>query len=491
MIDHYSSAREMLAALSARKISASDLLELHIGRIQAHDSAINAVVVRDFERAREQAKTASATASDSQPLAGLPMTIKESINISGLPTCAGIEQARNFVSAHDGLTAHRLKSAGAVLMGKTNIPVELADWQSNNPVYGRTCNPYRLDRSPGGSSGGSSAALAAGFTPLEVGSDIGGSVRVPAAFCGVFGHRPSETALARSGQFPVPPMYNPMQLLGVQGPMARTPGDLRLAMDVLAGPEIGEEVAWQIKLPAPRREKLKEYRVAMLPTPEWVPMDPSIRQAKHALIESLATEGCQVTEAQPDAFGDWREYWQLYMRLLGAMLGARAPADVRAERIAYLKEVDNDSSLLFCDGMSADVQQLFAWIGQRNEIRLSWQRFFKDFDVVVAPAVMRNAYEHIDLPGSPIISAAKLNIEVDGKTLPYTEQLFYPGLCTLPGLPSTAFPVGKDPDGLPIGLQAIGPYLEDHTPLHFLECLEQAGISNFSPPPSLASSAAR
>lgn len=485
MIDHYSSARQMLAALHERKISPPELLELHLQRIEAHDAQINAVVVRDFERARQAAKE-SVTASPAGILHGLPMTIKESINVTGLPTCAGIEQARDFVSSHDGLTAVRLKEAGAILMGKTNVPVELADWQSNNPVYGRTVNPYNLARSPGGSSGGSSAALAAGFTPLEVGSDIGGSVRVPAAFCGVFGHRPSDSAMARSGQFPVAPMYNPAMLLSVQGPLARTPGDLRLAMDVLAGPEIGEETAWRITLPPPRQKALKDYRVAMFSAPEWVGLDPSIRQAQEQLVESLATEGCEVSMTEPDGLGDWREYWKLYIRLLGVMLGARAPVDVSRERIEYLTKVGNENSLLFCEGMRADVPQLFTWIAQRNEIRLAWQHFFKSQDVFIAPAVMRNAYEHIDLPGSPIISSAKLNIQVDGKEVPYPQQLFYPGICTLPGLPATAFPVGRDPDGLPIGLQAIGPYLEDHTPLHFLECLEQAGISHFAPPPAMA-----
>jgi len=292
--------------------------------------------------------------------------------------------------------------------------------------------------------------------------------------------------MARSGKFPLPPMYNPATLLSVQGPMARTPGDLRLAMDILAGPEIGEETAWQIKLPAPRQDTLKDFRIAMFTVPDWVPLDTSIRQAQEALIDSLATEGCQVSMSEPQGMGDWRASWHLYLRLLGAMLGARAPAGAREERIAHLSKVGDETSMHLCEGMRADVAQFFTWIAQRNEIRSAWQQFFKSHDVLIAPAVMRNAYEHIDLPGSPIISAAEVMIEVDGKSVPYPEQLFYPGICTLPGLPATAFPLGRDSDGLPIGLQAIGPYLEDHTPLRFLECLEQAGISTFAPPPAMA-----
>src|SRR5207253_1263913 len=169
--------------------------------------------------------------------------------------------------------AMRVQGAGAVVMAKTNVPQMLSDWQSNNPVYGRTNNPWDLGRTPGGSTGGGAAALAAGLTPLEFGSDIGGSIRVPAAFCGVYGHRPSETAMPRSGQFPMPPMPNAAVVMGVQGPMARSAEDLELALDVAAGPEVGEDVAWEIAIPAARRDRLAGFRLAVLPPLDWVPVD--------------------------------------------------------------------------------------------------------------------------------------------------------------------------------------------------------------------------
>lgn len=234
-MDPFASATELLADLRAAKFAASDLTELYIRRIEMYDTKLNAVVVRDFARARQAARAADK--GDAGALHGLPMTLKESINVAGLGTTCGVPDWKTFVSEHDAPAWSRLRAAGAVLMGKTNVPPMLADWQSSNPIHGRTNNPWDLARTPGGSSGGSAAALAAGLTALEVGSDIGGSIRVPAAFCGVYGHRPSETLLPRSGQFPIPPLPNAAVVMGVQGPLARSAEDLELALSVLAGAE--------------------------------------------------------------------------------------------------------------------------------------------------------------------------------------------------------------------------------------------------------------
>src|SRR5512145_1522624 len=272
-IDAFATAVDMLAALRARRVSAVELLELHRKRIERHNPELNAIVEPDFERARRDAESADALRArgEDAPLRGLPMTLKESINVRGLRTTAGMTAWKDFRSEHDAPVTQRVKSAGAVVMAKTNVPQMLSDWQSSNPVYGRTNNPWDLARTPGGSTGGGSAALAAGLTPLEFGSDIGGSIRVPAAFCGIFGHRPSETAMPRSGQFPYPPMPNAAVVMGVQGPMARSAEDLELALDVAAGADTGEDVAWRLALPAARRERLAGFRVAVLPTLDWVP----------------------------------------------------------------------------------------------------------------------------------------------------------------------------------------------------------------------------
>src|SRR5438552_7801225 len=309
-IDAFATAVDMLAALRARRVSAVELLELHLKRIARHNPELNAIVELDFERARREAEAADTRRArgEDAPLRGLPMTLKESINVRGLRTTAGMSQRKEFHSEHPAPVTTRVKGAGAAVMAKTNVPQMLADWQSVNPVYGRTNNPWDLGRTPGGSTGGGAAALAAGLTPLEFGSDIGGSIRVPAAFCGVYGHRPSETAMPRSGQFPMPPMPNAAVVMGVQGPLARSADDLELALDVAAGPEAGEDVAWKLSIPPARRDRLADVRVAVLPAIDWVPVDGEVATALDSVAARLGRLGCQVKTAQPDALADHRAH---------------------------------------------------------------------------------------------------------------------------------------------------------------------------------------
>ena len=330
-LDAFAPATEMLAALRARRVSAVELLDLHLERIARLNPPLNAIVEPDFERARRDAAGADTRRArgENAPLLGLPMTLKESINVRGLRTTAGMPFWKDFRSEHDAPVTTRVKGAGAVVMAKTNVPQMLADWQSNNPVYGRTNNPWDLARTPGGSTGGGAAALAAGLTPLEFGSDIGGSIRVPAAFCGVYGHRPSETAMPRSGQFPFPPLPNAAVVMGVQGPLARWAEDLEIALDIAAGPEVGEDVGWRLSIPAARRERLSEFRVAVLPTIEWLPLDAEIAAALDSLVSRLGRIGCRIKTAQPDALGDHREHYAFYLTLLAAVTSARLPAEQR------------------------------------------------------------------------------------------------------------------------------------------------------------------
>ncbi len=251
---------------------------------------------------------------------------------------------KGYVSPHDAPATARLRAAGSVLLGKTNVPPALADWQSANPIHGRTSNPWETGRSPGGSSGGSAAALAAGRTALEVGSDIGGSIRVPAAFCGVYGHRPSETLLPKSGQFPMPPLPNAAVVMGVQGPLARSAEDLDLALSILAGPDVGEDVAWRVELPRARRERLADFRVAVLPPIPWLGVDGQIAAALDDLASQLGRLGCTVKQAQPDGLGDHREHHTLYRSLLSAVTSARIDEETRRKRIAMYEKRDDDFS---------------------------------------------------------------------------------------------------------------------------------------------------
>src|SRR5437667_14018 len=369
-LDPFTTAGDMLRALAGRRVSAVELLELHVVRIARHDGTLNAIVTRDFERARRQAEAADTARARGEegPLLGLPMTLKESINVTGLRTTVGVPEWSRFVSDHDAPATTRVRKAGAVIVGKTNVPPVLADWQADNPIFGRTVNPWDPARTPGGSTGGGAAALAAGLTPLEVGSDIGGSIRVPAAFCGVYGHKPSETALPRSGQFPYPPMPNAAVAMGVQGPLARSAEDLELSLGVLAG------------------------------------------------------------------------------------AGA-------AEYIGYF--------------------------GQRERFRAAWGTFFREWDVLLAPITLGPAFPHLPKPYPPDAKSLHDTLEVGGRKVLYDLQLVYPGVATLAGQPATAFPVGLTHAGLPIGLQAIGPYLEDRTPIRFAALVARE-IGGFTPPPRFA-----
>src|SRR5262245_2607071 len=295
-VDVFSSATDLLRAIRTGGLSAPELTDLYIRRIERHDGRLNAVVVRDFDRARQQARAADQARArgETKALLGLPMTLKESINVNGLGTTCGVPEWKGYVSQHDATAAARTRAAGAVLLGKTNVPPMLADWQSANPVFGRTRNPWDLSRTPGGSSGGGAAAIAAGLCALEVGSDIGGSIRVPAAFCGIYGHRPSETLLPKSGQFPFPPMPNSVGVMAVQGPIARSAEDLELALSILAGPDLGEAVAWRVELPAARHQRLDEFRVGVLPPVPWVALDDRIAAALEDVTARLARAGCAV-----------------------------------------------------------------------------------------------------------------------------------------------------------------------------------------------------
>jgi amidase len=482
-IDPFASATDLLTALRAGRMTSSDLTDLYIRRIERHDGRLNAVVVRDFERARQRARAADEAAARGEraTLLGLPITLKESINVVGLETTCGVPEWKGYVSPHDAPAAARLRAAGTVLLGKSNVPPMLADWQSDNPIYGRTGNPWDTGRTPGGSSGGAAAALAAGLTALEVGSDIGGSIRVPAAFCGVYGHRPSETLLPKSGQFPMPPLPNAAAVMGVQGPLARSAEDLELALSVLAGPDVGEDVAWRVELPSARRERLADFRVAVLPPIPWLHVDGQLAGALEELASRLGRLGCAVGQAQPGALGDHREHYGLYRSLLSAATSARVDEETRRQRVAMYEKADDEFSRAQLRGLTGRPGDYIAWNARREQFRAGWRTFFRDWDVLLAPAMNVLAYPHIERAWPPDDSDLTLTFSVDGRAVPYLHGLVYPAVSTVAGQPATAFPVGRSREGLPMGLQAIGPYLEDRTPIRFAALLARE-IGGFTRP---------
>jgi len=477
-IDAFASATDMLQALRNRQISAVELLELHLDRIERYNSRINAIVVPNYAAARKAAAAADTarTRGEDRPLLGLPLTIKDCIYVQGLPTTGGVPERANAIAAEDSILAARVRAAGAIMMGKTNVPPYAGDIQAWNPLFGRTDNPWNLDRTPGGSSGGSAAALAAGLTPLEFGGDFAGSIRQPAAFCGVYGHKASETALARTGHFPGGLLPNAAVGMAVQGPLARSAHDLALAFDVVAGPDVGEDAAWQLAMPPARHKRLADYRVAIMPPIPWLPVDDEIMRAQEELAMKLDQAGAHVAVTQPELFGDLREYHKLYLSVFWALMyTGRSVAD-RAREAAEFRASEDEWLNAYADGIEASASDYIIWYSRREQYRAAYRAFFRDWDVLITPCNIVNAFPHDDRP------MAERTVIVNGHPISYDLQMVHPGLANFSGHPATAFPAGQTHDGLPIGLQATGPYLEDYTPMHFAALVAEA-FGGFQAPP--------
>jgi len=458
-------------------VSAVELLELYLGRVARYNPQLNAVVTFNEDARRDAAAADAARAhGDDKPLLGLPLTIKDCIDVAGLRGTAGVPAHAERRPATDAPVVARLRAAGAVIMGKTNVPPYAGDWQTDNKLFGRANNPWDLGRTPGGSTGGGAAALAAALTPLEFGSDIGGSIRIPAAFCGVYGHRPSETALPRSGHFPGSPLPNSGAVMAAQGPLARAADDLELALDVVAGPEAGEDAAWRLDLPPARHAHLPDYRVAVLPPLDWLPVDDEIMTARQSLVDALRRAGVTVDTAAPDGFGDLRDYYALYRSLLWVSMSAgwteerrRAAAQDMRAGAGLFAEAD-------ARGLEGGAGDYLAWLDRRERYRAAYRAFFRSWDVLLAPATPCPAFPHDDAP------FARRRLTINGQQVAYDLMSAYPALATLAGQPATAFPVGLTRAGLPIGLQAVGPYLEDRTPICFAALVARE-LGGFRRPP--------
>ena len=482
----FKTAVELSAALKAKKISAVELARDAIGRIERHDDKINAVCVRDFERALEAAREADAALArgETEPLLGIPLTVKESYNIAGLPTTWGIPTQKDFIAAEDALAVTRVRDAGGVILGKTNVPLGLGDWQSYNEIYGVTKNPFDLGRTPGGSSGGSSAALAAGYGPLSLGSDIGGSLRVPAFHCGVYAHKPTFALAPSRGH--TPPPFQPLPLdrdLAVIGPMARSAADLSLLLDVIAGPDPLEAgKAYRLELPPPRHHALKDFRVLVIDSDPLLPTDRSVRGAIEKLALDLGKAGVTVARTSP-LLPDFAASSRLYMRMLMSFLGANFPVDVYQGAQTGAANLSPDDRSLAAERLRGIVLSHRDWVmaeGGRAHLRAQWRKLFETFDAVICPIMPTPAYPHDHSP-----EQEKRKIMIDEADHVYADQLAWPGVATLPGLPATAIPLGLSADGLPVGVQIVGPFLEDRTPLKLAELIERE-FGGFIPPPMFA-----
>ena len=426
-------------AIRTRKISVAEAVDAAITRAGRDDAAIDALAVPDFERACETARRMdSAPRQLNQPLFGVPMTIKESFDVAGLPTTFGHPEFRDQLAAHDAALVRRLKAAGAIIIGKTNVPVDLTDWQSFNPVYGRTANPHDPDRSPGGSSGGSAAAVASGIVPGEFGTDIGGSVRVPAHFCGVWGHKTTWGLIPKHGHdFPgmsrrdgfVAAHDSP---LSIAGPLARNAPDLAVLT------EVGAEV------PLRRRPKpLKECRLLAITALPNAPVDASVMEPTEAALEQLARAGVRIDRSSallPDQALQYRHY----LKMMNVVMARGAPAP---------------------DGKRASATDWFGLLDAQATCIAQWEALFAEYDFVLAPPAPVLAVPHSDR------AVFRGTLLINGKDEPGGNALAWAGLATFPNLPATVLPIGSGTylgSTLPCGMQVIGPRWSD------LDCIAAA-----------------
>ena len=451
----FKSATELTAAIRSGEINSLDLLNLYLESIERDNDKINAVVALDVEGARvraAEADKAHARGESWGPLHGLPMTVKDVFEVVGMPATSGDPVLKDYKPESNAIAVQRLIDAGAVIFGKTNVPYHAMDVQSYNTIYGTTNNPWDLSRTPGGSSGGSAAALAAGFTPLELGSDIGGSVRFPAHYSGVFGHKPTFGIVPRYGHIPpmpgqVPPDVMPMVPLFVVGPLARSADDLELALEVLTGPGKKGEGGSRPELLPPRRRQLKDYRVGLWLTDSnsGAEIDTEVYAVLQEAVGKLRSAGLDIDEtARPDISINQMDF--IFGQIFNQMIMGSLP--------------------------------LPDWIvSKQKDIQAKWAAFFEDYDVLLAPVSPTVAFQH-DHKGTIMTRW----LTVNGKQKPMLNNMTWTRMAIVSGLPATVAPVGLSDSGLPVGIQIIGGRLEDRTTIDFAKGLS-ALIGGFVAPP--------
>lgn len=472
----FGTAMQAVKALRSGVISSRELTEHVFKRIAKHNPKINAFVTLIEEQAMGQAKKAdelTARKRASGKLHGLPIVVKDSFATAGVRTTSGSKLFEKYVPKEDAVVAARLKAAGAIIVGKTNLPEFAADWQSYNQVAGVTNNPWDVSRTPGGSTGGGAAALAAGLGFLEIGSDIGGSIRIPSHFCGLFGHKPTIDVVPLAGHIPPPPGALAPAELPVAGPLARSADDLLLELEVVAGPSPEEAVAYRWTMPKPRKTKLGEYKIGFVIDDPFCPVDSAMKEVLAGMVESLRKGGAQLTEGWPKGVNPQAMH-ENYMFLLSAILNAALPEATVKEMLTSVESGVKDPWILGATTRHRD------W-GRQSEMRYRaravWREYFKTFDAFLLPVNFVPAYPH---DHKSDLFTRKLATSEGERS--YIDQSKWIGFATLTGCPATVAPVGRTKSGLPVGIQIMGPYLEDATPIDIALKLAQT-IGGFASPP--------
>jgi amidase len=481
-VSTFATADQLARAVRTKQISAAELLELTFQRIDRINPTLDAIVWECREEAKTRARRADEALAKGHAvgaLHGVPVTIKEAFAYRESPNTWGLPALKDRRSPRTATAVERLESAGAITIGKTNVPVMLGDWQSYNPVYGTTNNPWDVTRTAGGSTGGGAAAVAAGLGALTLGSDLNGSIRIPAHFCGVYGHKPSLELISTAGFQPGPwdgaPGY-PMDL-SVVGPMARSARDLSLALTVLGGPGADQAKAWTWRMPAPRHTRLSDFRVGYVFDDDLAPLASEIRTLYEQTLSALRKAGAPIEQGWPDGIDPHAQ-----MSTFGFLLGALLAADMdRAQRDRARERFERDPNDVFA---AAAVEPHARWLREtqrRLTCRARWQQYFETHDVFLLPVTVTAAFPHDHR--EPIDARV---IETDAGTRPYVQAIpYWSAPATLAGLPATVAPIGRTQAGLPVGIQIIAPMWEDGTSIELADRLTGL-MGGFTPPSEAA-----
>jgi amidase len=478
----YESPFTLAEAIKAQTLSSIEVLEFFLDRVATHNLALNAVVALDVDRAKARAAAADTAAKNGEdwgPLHGVPITIKDALCTEGLVTVGGIPECKDNIPANNALAVQRYVDAGAIIFGKTNVPFMSSDLQSYNDVYGTTNNPWNVDRTCGGSSGGAAASVAAGLTPLELGSDIGGSIRTPSHFNGVFGHKPSFGIVSQRGHLPPGDGVLSEGDLSVVGPIGTRPDDLEKALDILAAPNPEEARAYTINLPPARTTDPKQLRVAVWSDDEYCKTDSEIVAAIEAAADSLEQAGASVDRSARPAISFEKSHVN-YGHMLMAAMGSGMPDavfDMMKDIAEQSDPGDISPSIMQARGIASSHREWNQQMEKRAHLRAAWSRVFNDYDVLLCPSAHVTAFPHDHTPDM----TARTHT-VNGETRDYMDILKWAGLTLNTLLPVTATPIATSSEGLPIGVQVVADYLEDKTALAVAKMLEQHHRP-FTPPP--------
>ncbi len=449
----FSSTTQLAAAIRAGEVSATEVLEAHLAQIATHNPALNAVVTMDAEQAHKRAREAGEALARGEiwgPLHGVPFTLKDAHATAGMRTTTGFPPL-DHVPHEDSTVTARLKAAGGILLGKTNVAMLLADYQTTNPIFGRTNNPWNSERTPGGSSGGAAAALAAGMTPFDIGTDLSASIRIPAHFCGVCGLKPTEQRVPLTGLIPGLQTPRSVRIMSCIGPMARTAEDLALLYSIIAGPDGRDTEVQPVPVDEMPNLALKNLRVAFAPTFPGFPVAVEIRTAVEELAKQLSPMCAAVEEATLPQV-DFNQELMNAGALIGMMVGAFQPEE--QERPATLA-------------------QYLEALDRRDQSILAWEQFFEKWDVLLCPPSMVTAFPHCE-PGSPL--------HVDGQEVIYWMISAHGTLFNYTGHPAVVLPYKLDRDGLPIGIQMVGKRWDESRLLAMAKALSEV-TGAFQRPP--------